>query len=181
MGQGIGLWVFGYGSLMWDPGFVPAERQVARLRGWHRSFCMRSIHYRGTPEVPGLVLALDQAAGADCAGVAFGVAETDAPATLAYLRARELISDAYLEHRLPVTLTDGRSVTAVTYVIDRAHDQYCAGLTLDEQAVIIARARGQTGSNADYLWNTVAHLTALGIADPDLDALAARVGALRGG
>lgn len=171
----ISLWVFGYGSLMWDPGFEFAERQVARLQGWHRSFCMKSIHYRGTPEDPGLVLALDAAEGAVCNGVAYGVARKDEAATLGYLHERELISDAYLERRLPVGLPDGRTVTAVTYVIDHAHPQYCAGLDLETQAGIIARCRGQTGSNADYLWNTAAHLGELGLSDPDLDWLSDRV------
>ncbi|MCX8508449.1 MAG: gamma-glutamylcyclotransferase [Rhodobacteraceae bacterium] len=169
------LWVFGYGSLMWDPGFAFVERQAARLDGWHRSFCMKSIHYRGTPAVPGLVLALDEAAGAACAGVAFGVAADQAEVVLAYLHRRELVSDAYLERRLPVTLADGRQVQAVTYVIDHDHPQYCAGLALEDQATIIARSAGQTGTNADYLWNTTAHLAALGLADPELDWLSERV------
>lgn len=180
MGGEAGLWVFGYGSLMWDPGFDFVERQTAVLTGWHRSFCMKSIHYRGTAEDPGLVLALDAAAGASCAGVAFGVAPAAEAPVLAYLHERELISDAYLERRLPVTLADGRRVTAVTYVIDHAHVQYCAGLTAEAQARIIARSRGQNGTNADYLWNTVAHLSELGLADPELDWLAGRVRALTG-
>ena len=181
MDDRITLWVFGYGSLMWDPGFAFVERQVARLDGWHRSFCMKSIHYRGTPEDPGLVLALDRAPGGACHGVAFGVSAAAQAATLAYLHERELISDAYLEERLPLRLSDGRRVTAVTYVIDQAHPQYCAGLELETQAAIIARCRGQTGTNADYLWNPAAHLAELGLRDPDLDWLAARVRQLAAG
>lgn len=173
------MWVFGYGSLMWDPGFAFAERCVARLEGWHRSFCMRSIHYRGTPENPGLVLALDEGPDARCAGVAFRVAPAAADEVLAYLRARELVSDAYREMRLPVVTADGRRVEAVTYVIDHDHPQYCAGLTLEAQAAIIAVARGRNGANADYLANTVAHLAELGLADADLDWLTARVAELR--
>lgn len=180
MDDRITLWVFGYGSLMWDPGFAHVERQVARLDGWHRSFCMKSIHYRGTPEAPGLVLALDAARDSHCTGVAFGVPRRAEADTLAYLHERELISDAYLEQRLPVRLGDGRQVTAVSYVIDRAHPQYCAGLDLETQAGIIARSRGQTGTNADYLWSTTAHLAELGLSDPDLDWLAARVRVLKG-
>lgn len=169
------LWVFGYGSLIWEPGFAYTERAIARLSGWHRSFCMRSIHHRGTPEEPGLVLALDAAEGAHCDGVAFSVASDLADATLAYLRERELISSAYLEKVLPVALADGRQVQAVAYVIDPDHVQYCGGLDLDEQARIIARAVGGRGRNTDYLWNTAAHLAELGLADPDLDWLADRV------
>lgn len=172
------LWIFGYGSLIWHPGFVPAERVPARLEGWHRSFCMHSIHYRGTVQAPGLVLALDAAAGAACAGLAFSVPRGQEATVLAALRARELVSSAYLERVLPVRLADGRQVSAVCYVIDPGHAQYCGGLTLEDQARIIARARGERGPNCDYLFNTAAHLHELGLADPDLDWLAARVRAL---
>lgn len=169
------LWVFGYGSLIWNPEFPVAERRLARAEGWHRSFCMRSVHHRGTPERPGLVLALDAAPGAVCDGVAFRVPEAAAEATLAALRARELISSAYLETWLAVRLDDGRAVRALAFVIDRSHPQYCGGLPLEEQARIIARATGGRGPNRDYLWATADHLHALGIADPDLDWLSARV------
>ncbi len=121
------LWVFGYGSLIWEPGFGYSERAIARLAGWHRSFCMRSIHHRGTEENPGLVLALDAADGAHCDGVVFAVPDDNAVQTLAYLRERELISSAYLEKVLPVTLADGRRVDAVTYVIDPDHGVLQAG------------------------------------------------------
>lgn len=169
------LWVFGYGSLIWHPDFPVAERHVARLQGWHRSFCMRSIHHRGTVASPGLVLALDRAEGAHCDGVAFRVASGAEDRTLAALRERELISSAYLEDRLTVTLVDGQRVTALAYVIDPAHDQYCGGLPLEEQALIIAGATGGRGANRDYLYSTAEHLAALGIADADLNWLAARV------
>lgn len=172
------MWVFGYGSLIWDPGFAVADRQLARLSGWHRSFCMRSIHHRGSVTAPGLVLALDQAPAAMCSGVAFRVAPGAEAETLAALRDRELISSAYLERVLPVTLPTGTEVPALVYVIDPHHAQYCGGLTLEEQAQIIATASGGRGPNRDYLFATAAHLGELGIADPDLDWLAARVRAL---
>ena len=168
------LWVFGYGSLIWDPGFPVAERRIATLKDWHRSFCMRSIHHRGTVEAPGLVLALDRALGAACAGVAFRVEPGAEAATLAALRERELISSAYLETTLEVETREGK-VAALAYVIDPDHDQYCGGLPLEEQARIIAKAIGGRGPNRDYLWATVAHLTELGISDPDLDWLGAEV------
>lgn len=174
------LWIFGYGSLIWNPGFDPAARALARAEGWHRSFCMRSIHHRGTVERPGLVLALDAAPGAVCAGVAFAVASGQEDAVLAGLRDRELVSSAYLERALPVALTDGRVVRAVTYVIDPDHAQYCGGLDLEDQARVIAGASGGRGPNAEYLFNTADHLHELGIADPDLDWLAARVRVLSG-
>ena len=172
------MWVFGYGSLIWNPEFPVAERRIARASGWHRSFCMRSIHHRGTLQDPGLVLALDRAAGAQCDGVAFAVAPGAEEDTLTSLRERELISSAYLERTLPLTLSGGGQVQALAYVIDPDHVQYCGGLALEEQARIIARASGGRGPNRDYLWSTAAHLAELGIADPDLEWLAARVRAL---
>ena len=177
-GTGEGLWVFGYGSLIWDPGFPVAERRIARLHGWHRSFCMRSIHHRGTLDAPGLVLALDAAEGAHCDGVAFRVREGAEGDTIAQLRERELISSAYLETRLMAEAEGAREVLA--YVIDPGHVQYCGGLPLEEQARIIALAEGGRGTNRDYLWNTAAHLEELGIGDADLSWLSARVRALCG-
>lgn len=169
------MWVFGYGSLLWRPGFPVAAREVARLPGYRRSFCMRSIHYRGTTDDPGLVLALEAAAGAECRGMALAVAPGHEAATLDMLRERELISSAYLERDLDVMLADGREVRAVTYVIDPDHQQYCRGLTLEEQAHIIARAVGKSGPNTEYLFNTASHLAEAGLSDPDLDWLSERV------
>jgi len=175
------LWVFGYGSLLWNPGFPVAETRVARLQEWHRSFCMSSIHHRGTLEAPGLVLALDHAPGAVCQGIAFRVASGHAEATVAYLRERELISSAYLETRQEVDLADGGRISEVlTYVIDPTHVQYCT-LTLEEQAQIIAHAVGGRGPNDEYLMNTATHLHDLGLADPDLDWLVARVRQIKAG
>lgn len=167
------LWVFGYGSLLWNPGFAVAERVRARLEGWRRGFCMRSIHYRGTPAAPGLVLALDR--GGVCEGMALRAEPGTEAATLAYLQDRELMGSAYVERSLPVALADGRHVTALTYVIDPDHDMYCGALTLADQARIIATAAGDRGANRDYLWNTAAHLAEVGIHDPDMDWLAAEV------
>jgi len=169
------MWVFGYGSLVWNPGFEVTEKVIATLPGYARSFCMRSIHHRGTEAEPGLVLALDECARSRCQGVALAVAAERQEEVLGYLRARELVSAAYLERILPVDLSDGRQVEAVTYVIDPDHVQYCGGLALDEQAQIIARARGGRGPNDEYLYNTAAHLRELGILDPELDWLAERV------
>ena len=173
------LWVFGYGSLLWNPGFPVAEQRHARLADYARSFCMRSIHHRGTPEMPGLVLALDEHPGSVCEGLALRAEPGTEDATIAYLRERELISSAYLERILPVDLTDGTRVQAVAYVIDPDHDQYCT-LTLDQQATIIARAHGGRGPNPDYLYNTARHLSELGIPDPELDWLVERVRHLNG-
>ncbi|MDB6453818.1 gamma-glutamylcyclotransferase [Falsirhodobacter sp. 20TX0035] len=168
------LWVFGYGSLIWDPCFPVERRETARLDGWRRSFCMTSLHYRGTPEAPGLVLALDRAPGAFCHGVAFLVEQGAEGAALAALRERELVSDAYTEMSLPLTEP---AVTALTYVIDPGHVQYCLH-DVAAQARIIAGAAGRRGPNRDYLMNTVLHLDALGIPDAELHDLAERVRAL---
>ena len=174
------MWVFGYGSLLWNPGFEVAEEVPATLSGYARSFCMRSIHHRGTEEAPGLVLALDEHEQMVCNGVALRAAPGTEEATLAYLRERELISSAYLERMLDISLEGGPTVQAVTYVIDPDHVQYCGGLPLEEQAQIIARAVGGRGPNSEYLFNTAQHLTELGVADPDLDWLSRRVAAIRG-
>lgn len=169
------MWVFGYGSLVWNPGFEVAERRLAVLDGYLRSFCMRSIHHRGTEARPGLVLALDEAPGQCCEGVALAVPDGNEEAVLAYLRERELISSAYVEKVLEITLAGGERVPAVTYVVDARHVQYCGGLDLEEQARIIAGATGGMGPNWEYLLNTAAHLDELGIHDADLQWLARRV------
>lgn len=174
------MWVFGYGSLLWNPGFEVAHSSVATLGDYARSFCMRSIHHRGTEADPGLVLALDEVTGATCQGLALAVAHGQEDRTLDYLRDRELVSSAYLEKTLAVTLADGETVTAVTYVIDPHHVQYCGALALEEQAQIIARAVGGRGPNTEYLFNTTDHLAEMGLNDPDLDWLATRVRALVG-
>ncbi len=174
----MAMWVFGYGSLLWHPGFEVAESVVATLPGYARSFCMRSIHHRGTEEDPGLVLALDEDSQAACEGMALRVAERQEEATLAYLRERELISSAYIEKNLAIQLQDGRAVTAVVFVIDETHVQYCGGLPLEEQARIIARAVGGRGPNTEYLYNTASHLSEVGLHDPALEWLHARVKAL---
>jgi cation transport protein ChaC len=128
---------------------------------------MWSIHHRGTPEAPGLVLALDRADGASCTGLAFRVRPDEEAPVLEALRERELISSAYLEECHPVAL-EGGEVEAITFVVDRHHPQYCGALTLDQQAEVIARATGGRGPNDAYLHATVAHLAELGIDEPDL-------------
>ncbi|MBM7066081.1 gamma-glutamylcyclotransferase [Actibacterium sp. 188UL27-1] len=173
------LWVFGYGSLIWNPGFPVAEQAIAMLSGYRRGFCMSSIHHRGSVEAPGLVLALDILAGASCHGVAFKVAEGAEADTLATLRERELISSAYYEAVIPLDLADGRATQALAYVVDQTHDQYRGDMDLERQAQIIAGAQGGRGPNTEYLWNTVDHLRELGIQDPELEWLDGRVRALK--
>jgi glutathione-specific gamma-glutamylcyclotransferase len=169
------LWVFAYGSLIWDTCFPVAAQHLGRVAGWQRTFCMWSVRYRGTDAAPGLVLALDRAPGAFCDGVAFRVTQGAEDAALAELRKRELISSAYLETTLPVRLDTGDTVQAVAFVIDPAHAQYAGRLSADDQARIIARATGLRGPNRDYLFATAAHLASLGLRDAEMEALCARV------
>jgi cation transport protein ChaC len=168
------LWVFGYGSLMWNPGFPFAERHAARLNGLHRALCVYSVVHRGTAERPGLVLGLDR--GGACRGYAFRVAPGEEAATLAYLREREQITAIYVERRCRILLDDGRHVVAVTYVVDRSHRQYAGRLPHKELLRIVAGGRGQSGHNPDYVLATRDHLVELGVHDATLDWLA---GALR--
>lgn len=169
------FWVFGYGSLMWRPGFEFIERRPALLRGRHRSLCVYSHVHRGTPERPGLVLGLDR--GGSCRGVAFRVGEADRDRTVAYLRAREQATMVYREETRTVRLLDGNrcEVAALCYVVDRAHRQYAGRLDLARRAELVRHGVGQSGANPDYLGNTVRHLRETGIRDPELEALYAVV------
>ncbi|MGB0506466.1 MAG: gamma-glutamylcyclotransferase [Pikeienuella sp.] len=171
------LWVFGYGSLMWKPGFDYVERRRARLPGYVRRFCLDSITYRGTPEAPGLVLALDEEPNGYCEGVAFRVAADVREETHAYLRARELITYSYLEKFLPLSIEGEVEAPGLCYVMDRSHVQYHGGLSLEQQAEVIATAVGPAGSNAEYLMNTVEQLKQLGVHDADMAHIADLVSA----
>ena len=174
------LWVFGYGSLMWNPGFDFLDRRIAHLDGFRRRFTLTSRHYRGTPERPGLVLGLDWAPGTSCTGVAYRICPTREQDVRDYLVERELVSYAYFETRYLLRLDDAEPIEALCYIVDRSHPQYAGGLELDEQARIIAGAVGPSGPNIEYLENTLAHLNELGIADPGLTELAMRVRAVNG-
>jgi cation transport protein ChaC len=157
------FWVFGYGSLMWRPGFAHVETSRARLHGFRRSLCVASFVYRGTPERPGLVLGLDR--GGSCVGLAFRVPGELRDEVLAYLRDRELVTSVYSERMLPVRLAGGRIVTALCYVVDRGHRQYAGNLDEAHAAGIVSGAVGQAGPNEEYVLNTLEHLRALGIRD----------------
>ena len=169
------LWVFGYGSLMWRPGFDFEESVPAKLFGAHRSLCVLSHTHRGTERKPGLVLGLDR--GGSCRGIAFRVAEENGESVIGYLRERELDSDVYLEARRRVWVGEEEStqVDALLYVVDRRHPQYVDHLTREESLAIIRGAHGHSGPNRDYVVNTADHLAELGIDDPELRWLAARL------
>jgi cation transport protein ChaC len=157
------FWVFGYGSLMWRPGFAHTETSRARLFGFRRSLCVWSHVYRGTPERRGLVLGLDR--GGSCVGLAFRVPHELRDEVLAYLRDRELVTGVYLERMLPIRLEGGETVAAVAYIVDRGHEQYAGNLDEPTAAGIVSGAVGQAGQNEEYVLNTIAHLKALGIRD----------------
>ena len=166
------LWVFGYGSLMWRPGFAFVEQVPARLIGEHRALCVYSFVHRGTPEKPGLVLGLDR--GGACRGVAFRVAVKNAAATVAYLRAREQVTSVYREVTRSVWLeNDARQrVSALAYVVDRGHVQYAGRLSLAEQLRHVLQGHGQSGNNRDYVLSTVKAIEAAGFRDAPLHRLA---------
>lgn len=166
------LWVFGYGSLMWRPGFDFEERVPARLVGEHRALCVYSFVHRGTPEKPGLVLGLDR--GGACRGIAFRVAENNRAAVIAYLREREQVTSVYREVMRSVWLeNDARQrVSALVYVVDRGHVQYAGRLSLAEQHRHVLQGHGQSGLNRDYVTATVKAIEAEGFRDTQLHQLA---------
>lgn len=161
------LWVFGYGSLIWRPGFEFEEQLKARLSGYHRSLCIRSFVHRGTPERPGLVFGLDK--GGSCVGMGFRVRPELREQTIHYLRERELVTNVYRETVQAVRLADGRTVHALTYVADRGHAQYAGRLDAEEAAHIVARSHGQSGANRDYVLSAQREILALGLRDAWLD------------
>ena len=178
-----GLWIFGYGSLMWRPGFDFLERRGATLIGYHRQFCVYSQHHRGTTEVPGLVLGLDY--GGRCHGVAFRVSAEQTPETVSYLSERELVGYAYKPMAVTLDLSAAdtevaETVIAYTFVADSEHPHYAGNMPLKNAADIVMRASGLAGLNRDYLIQTVRHLSGSGVAEPDLLALLDRVERMTG-
>lgn len=170
MGDRQTHWVFGYGSLIWNPGFAFLGSQLGLLRGAHRSLSIISHHHRGTREQPGLVFGLTR--GGSCRGMAFEVDAAHWTAVRAYLDARELVTSVYRDVWRPVTLDDGRRVMALTYVVDEAHEQFAGSLGTDQQLAMIRAGVGISGRNIDYVLNTARHLAQLGIRDKALILLA---------
>ncbi|WP_428677685.1 gamma-glutamylcyclotransferase [Reyranella sp.] len=164
-------WVFGYGSLMWNPGFATPETQAARLQGWHRAFCIYSEHYRGTPEKPGLMLGL--LPGGSCRGLAHRLPAATYDEVRRYLIHREIDNDGvYVETVRPLRLDDGRIVPSLVYLADRSHRQFAGKLPENEALRLIRQGHGATGSSLDYVLNTVTHLGELGLSDRSLERLA---------
>ncbi len=187
------IWVFGYGSLMWNPQFNHLDMAPALLRGYHRSFCVYSHVWRGTIERPGLVLGLD--CGGSCKGQAFHVAAADAAQVLDYLDKRERVTEVYVRRTVPVMVTRARDrakdrardranggavrVMAETYVVDRTHHQYAGKLAAAKAASLILQASGVSGPNHEYLASTVRHLDGMGIKESPLHEIDERVRGLR--
>ena len=166
------LWVFGYGSLMWRPGFDAVERVPARLMGLHRALCVFSFVHRGTPEKPGLVLGHDR--GGMCRGIAYRVAAAKRDSTIAYLRGREQVTSVYLETVRRIELEDEarRQVRALAYIVDRGHVQYAGRLTVEQSVHYVRQGHGRSGNNRDYVIETVRALEALGYRETDLHRIA---------
>jgi cation transport protein ChaC len=162
-------WVFGYGSLIWRPGFEHVRAVPALLHGAHRSLCIYSHRHRGTPERPGLVFGLVR--GGSCRGMAFEVAPQLWDEVHAYLHARELDRGVYREAMRPVVLDGGDTVTALAFLVDESHVQYAGRLAVEEQAQLVRQGIGESGANPEYVLNTARHLQQLGIHDAHLMAL----------
>jgi cation transport protein ChaC len=159
-------WVFGYGSLIWNPGFPFLRSEKALLRGAHRALSIYSHRHRGTPELPGLVFGLSR--GGSCLGVAFEVNAAAWPAVFDYLQAREQDRGVYREAWRQVTLASGEAVRALAYLVNEDHPQFAGRLDIAEQVRLVARSSGESGRNTEYVRNTARHLLALGIRDAAL-------------
>lgn len=171
---GSDVWIFACGSLIWRPEFPIAEQRPALLRGWHRSFCLRLVRYRGTEDCPGLMMALDR--GGSCLGVIQRLNGMDAPEHLDLLLRREIsVKPATNRPRWVTVECDGERRRAIAFVVHRDGFAYAGPHSLEETAAVLARACGHWGSGAEYLMNTVAHLEALGIHDRYLWRLQALV------
>jgi cation transport protein ChaC len=166
------VWIFGYGSLIWNPAFEYVEKRVAMVRGWHRRFCLWLKAGRGTPESPGLMLALDR--GGCCRGIAFRLAPAQVEEELLILWRREMLSGSYEARWLDAQSAEG-PIRVVTFVANRRHARFTKGLSDEEVADRIAVARGPLGSCKEYLINTVQHLEALGLRDASLERIRRRV------
>ncbi len=163
-------WVFGYGSLIWNPGFPHVSAQQGLLRGAHRSLSIVSHHHRGTVEQPGLVFGLTR--GGACRGMVFEVADAQWPDVYAYLQEREQVTSVYRDVMRPVRLADGRAIKALAFLVDERHEQFAGHLSLEQQLAMVRSGVGISGRNVDYVLNTYKYLRELGIRDRQLMALA---------
>jgi cation transport protein ChaC len=168
------LWVFGYGSLMWRPGFEFEERCEALMHGVHRRLCIYSHVHRGTPEKPGLVLGLDK--GGKCRGIGYRVSASRRQATLDYLREREQVTMVYKEvwRNMVVRRTGGgHRVRALVYVVDQSHEQYAGKRTARELLPFVLQGHGKGGPCIDYIAATLEHIREQGFSDPHMEEVLA--------
>lgn len=166
-------WVFGYGSLIWNPAFHYAETCKGRLSGYHREYCLWTRLGRGTIENPGLTLGLEE--GGECTGVAFRIDDHAVDEELEIIWRREMVAGAYIPTWVTINGADGRQIPAIAFVIDHSFERYAGDLSEEEIVERVATARGPLGGCSDYLFNTVDHLDELDLADPYLHRLADRV------
>jgi cation transport protein ChaC len=171
------LWIFGYGSLMWSPGFRCAEQSVGMLKGYHRALCILSTRYRGTRDKPGLVMGLCR--GGSCWGMAFRVPAARVRRVLAMLWRREMLRRVYLPRLVPVRVRGGRRVRALAFVADPDHAQYVRELDLHSRAQLVAQGIGQRGRCTDYIRHTIEHMLDLGVTDPHLTEVLETAEAIR--
>jgi cation transport protein ChaC len=172
------LWVFGYGSLMWLPGFRSSQKSAGQAHGYHRSLCVYSHRYRGTERRPGLVMGLCR--GGSCWGMVYRVSTARAGRVLAYLWHREMRNRVYQPRFLRVRVRGGHEVRALAFVADTEHRQFVGDLDVEHTARLVAQGRGERGRNVDYLSYTLAHMHELGVRDPHLDRVLLRALALQG-
>lgn len=176
-GQPAGdLWVFGYGSLMWAPGFSHSQCAMGRAHGYHRALCILSNRYRGTPERPGLVVGLCR--GGSCWGMAFRIPAAKVRRALAALWRREMLNNVYIPTMVSVAIGRRRRVRALAFVADTAHRQFVRELDLHGRARLVAQGVGQRGRCVDYIRNTLEHMAALGLRDPHLERILSTASAL---
>jgi len=166
------VWVFGYGSLIWRPGFEYQEKRLASVSGFERQFCQASHDHRGTPESPGRVVTLVPARNAHCLGLAFKLTSS-VDNSLAELEIRE--QDGYSRMNVPLRFTEGGSATGLTWIAEEGNPSWRGGESLNRVARIIASAAGLSGSNSDYLFQLQRALNKLAIRDIYLEELAATV------
>jgi cation transport protein ChaC len=173
------FWIFGYGSLMWRPGFDYDEAVHATVQGAHRALCVYSRVHRGTPGRPGLVLGLD--IGGTCEGIAFRVNARQRHGALAYLRRREQVTHVYkpVLRWVSLKLETPETTRALCFMVDRRHRQYAGALPLSVQARLVRRSQGRSGKNTEYVLNTVRHLRECGVVDHRLERLMTMLGAHR--
>lgn len=163
------LWIFGYGSLMWSPGFRCSEKSAGKVHGYHRALCVYSQRYRGTTKRPGLVMGLCR--GGSCWGMAFRIPAARANRVLANLWRREMRNQVYRPRFVRVQVRGGREIRALAFVADAGHRLFAGDLSIERTARLVAQGRGERGHNIDYLSFTLAHMHDLGVRDPHLDRI----------